>query len=219
MQFDHQGDYAKLESPTIRLLLRSPLVAVVMHWTFQSLFYMDPTERWFKLTLDLVLTLLGGTVLSVWLRWQVVWLIAFMVAHTLNFLFNGQLWGVLKHYGMVSHTYEEFCGYVQDLGERTGREPSIWYTVIYGSLSRQQWSPSSDLDARIVRYPGFVNGVRVCWFLLRERSRALIARFPLDVYVLDSESALGKLCPDENAIRLDGSMPAFANRRVRELDL
>jgi hypothetical protein len=49
--------------------------------------------------------------------------------------------------------------------------------------------------------------------------RTLIARFPLDVYVLDSGSALGKLYPDENAIRLDGSMPAFASRRVRELHL
>jgi hypothetical protein len=219
MQFDHQGDYAKLESPTIRLLLRSPLVAVVMHWTFQSLFYMDPTERWFKITLDLVLTLLGGIVLCVWLHWQVAWLIAFVVAHTLNFLFNGQLWGVLKHYGMVSHTYEEFYRYVQGLGERMGRETALRYGVIYGSLSRRQWSPSSDLDARIVRYPGFVNGVRACGFLLRERSRALIARFPLDVYVLDSENALKKLCSDENAIRLDGSMPVFANCRVRELDL
>ena len=219
MQFEHLGDYAKLKSPAIRLLLRSPLVAVVMHWTFQSLFYMDPTERWFKITLDLVLTLLGGIVLRVWLHWQVAWLIAFVVAHTLNFLFNGQLWGVLKHYGMVSHTYEEFYRYVQGLGERIEREPSVRYAVVYGSLSRRQWSPSSDLDARIVRHPGIVNGVRACWFLLRERSYALIARFPLDVYVLDSESALGKLCPDEHAIRLDGSTSAFANRRVRELDV
>ncbi|MCL4294103.1 MAG: hypothetical protein KJ077_00145 [Anaerolineae bacterium] len=194
--------YAKLESKFVQGLLRHPLMALAMHWTFQSLFYMDPTERWFKLMLDAILLVLGGLILSFWLAWPVAWLVAFIIAHTLNFLFNGHLWGVLKHYSLVKYSYESFQGYVRNLGERAQHEPAIDYVVIYGSLSRQKWSPSSDLDARVMRYPGLMNGLRTSWFLLCERSRACIAGFPLDIYLLDHETALKKLNPEETPIYL-----------------
>lgn len=189
--------YAKFESRTLQQLLRSPFVAVAMHWAFQSMFYMDATERRFKLALDAILTCLFGALLAVRLPWPVAWSSAFLAAHTLNFLFNGQLWGALKHYGMISRSYEEFDGYVRRLAARARREPSIARLAVYGSLSRAQWSPSSDLDARILRRPGFMNGVRACWFVLCERSRAISARFPLDMYVVDSDVSLRKLAADE----------------------
>jgi hypothetical protein len=202
MKTETVGGYAKVKWRAMRQLLCHPIVAVATHWAFQSLLYMDPTERLFKLTLDAMLTLAGSTLLSAWLPRQIAWPTAFIVAHTLNFLFNGHLWGVLKHYGLVSYTPEVFRIYVKALGRRAQLEPAIQYVVICGSLSRQQWSASSDLDARIIRNPGFINGLRACWFLLRERSRALVARFPLDVYVLDDEVRLQQLNVEEPLIEL-----------------
>lgn len=196
------GSYAKFEPVIIRRLLRYPLVAVVIHWAFQSLFYMDSTERCFKLGLDVILTGLGAVALGTWLPTRVAWPVAFLVAHTLNFLFNAQLWGVLKHYGLVRTSYDEFYLYVKKLGQRASHDPSIQSLLVYGSLARLGWSPSSDLDARIIRRPGFTNGLRACWFLLLERSRAFVARFPLDVYVLDDRQSLVKLHPDEKGIDL-----------------
>jgi hypothetical protein len=171
-----------------------------MHWAFQSLFYMDPTERRFKLLLDVTLAAVGAALLSHWCSWPIAWALAFLAAHTLNFLFNGHLWGVLKHYGLVSVSYEAFSSYAQGFGARAGRESSIRRMAVYGSLARQCWSPSSDLDVRLVRKPGLINGGRACWFVLRERSRALIARFPLDVYVLDDDTSLRKLSTEEEPI-------------------
>jgi hypothetical protein len=194
--------YAKLASPLAQRLLRSPGSAIAMHWAFQSLLYMDPTERRFKLCLDILITAVLGILLDIWLPALAAWITAFLVAHTLNFLFNGQLWGILKHYGFVKQTREQFTRYVQDLDQRAQRELSIQYIVAYGSLSRREWSVSSDLDARIVRYPGLINGLRASWFLLRERSRALFKRFPLDVYIVDSENSLKRLRPDEIAVPL-----------------
>jgi thymidylate kinase len=199
--------YAKLASPLVQRLLRSPGNAIVMHWVFQSLLYMDPTERRFKLCLDILITAVLGILLNIWLPTLAAWITAFLVAHTLNFLFNGQLWGILKHYGFVRQTHEQFTRYVQDLDQRAKCEPSIKYIVAYGSLSRQEWLASSDLDARIVRYPGLINGLRASWFLLCERSRALIKRFPLDVYIVDSEDSLKHLRSDENAVPLSEFQP------------
>jgi hypothetical protein len=184
----------------MRRLLRNPLAAVAMHWTFQSLFYMDRTERRFKLLLDALLAAIGIALLSTRCSWPLALALAFLGAHTLNFLFNGHLWGVLKHYGLISLSYEAFSSYAQGFGARAEREPSIRRVAIYGSLARHRWSPSSDLDVRLVRQPGLINGARACWFVLRERSRALIARFPLDAYVLDDDRSLQKLSAEEEPI-------------------
>ena len=80
--------------------------------------------------------------------------------------------------------------------------PAVKYVVAYGSLVREEWSSTSDLDARLIRYPGRLNGLRACWFLLCERTRALLAGFPLDMYLLDDEGSLQKLEADERPMYL-----------------
>lgn len=198
----HTKNYANLESKTIGWFLQFPLISLAIHWTFQSIFYMDRAERWFKLVADVIMTVVGTIILNIWWPWPLAWPVAFFLAHTLNFLFNGQLWALLKHYGLVKHTYEKFSNYVQDFKKRARKEPAIKQATIYGSMSRNEWSPFSDVDVRLIRQPGFINGIRACWFLVKERTRALIARFPLDAYILDDETLLQKLNPEELPIEL-----------------
>jgi hypothetical protein len=214
---DERAGYAKARSYWVHRLLQSPLVAVASHWTFQSLLYMDPTERWFKIGLDLVLTLVGALLLGSWLSGGKAWLSAFVLAHTLNFLFNGHLWGVLKHYGFVNLNADQFDRYIQSLRQRARKEPSIQSILVYGSLVGSGWSPSSDLDARILRHTGIINGIRSCWFLLRERSRALFARFPVDIYVVDSRRSLEKLRSGERAVDLLGQGRQFTRPQGEEV--
>jgi len=201
--------YAKTNSKILQRLYRYPHFALASHWAFQSVFYLDSTERRFKIGLDILLTVFGTLLLSVWFSWWISCSIAFFIAHTLNFLLNGHLWGVLKHYGLVRHSHASFRGYVNEIINRTATVPAIKYVVAYGSLSREEWSSTSDLDTRIIRYPGYINGLRVCWFLVGERTRALLAGFPLDMYLLDDERSLQKLKPHERPVYLyhreDGS--------------
>jgi len=192
-----RAGYAKPRSRFLQWLLRSPLVALAVAWTFQGMLYMDPTERRFKLVLDFWLTAGLGLVLSTLLQWYIAWPLAFAAAHSLNFLFNGELWGVLKHYGFIEQQHHEFDEYVQAFCKRAQHEPAVDYVLVCGSVARDEWSPQSDLDVRLVRVPGFLNGLRACWFLLYERTRALFAGFPLDAYVLDGEASLQKLRLEE----------------------
>ncbi len=204
MPIDKSPDYAKIRQPLLRRIMGCPLPALISHWTFQSLFYMDNTERLFKLGLDVVLTAGIAYLLKPWMPWRAALLAAFIIAHTLNFLFNGHLWGLLKNYGLVQTTREAFERYVHGLSWRARQERSIQHLYVYGSLARQEWSASSDLDARLVRRPGFVYALRACWFVLCERSRALVARFPLDLYVIDRTNNLHNLRSDEKAVDLIG---------------
>jgi len=143
-----------------------------------------------KLALDLALAVLFRLLLGGTLPAAAAWMVALVIAHTVNLLLNAHLWGVLKHYGLVRHTWETYTRYVDAFLGRAEREPAIDSLWICGSLSRDAWSPASDLDVRLLRCPGMANGVRACWFLLRERTRALWCRFPLDAYVVDSREGL-----------------------------
>ncbi|HRQ42061.1 MAG TPA: hypothetical protein PLD25_29425 [Chloroflexota bacterium] len=202
--------YAKFESAWIRYLVRHPLTAVGMHWTFQSLFYMDRTERRFKLVLDVALTLLFWLLFQLWLPWFAAILPAFFVAHTLNFLLNGHLWGALKHYGYVENSYDEFSSYAAHLADRVKANHSIVYAAIYGSCVREEWCSTSDLDVRIIRNKGFGNGLKACWYCTTERSRALLFGFPLDMYLLDDTKGLDYLRLDESpTVLLDRNQEAW----------
>jgi hypothetical protein len=182
--------YGNIKSPPLRYLFRFPLVAIISHWLFQGILYMDPTERYFKLTLDLVMFVILYGCLS--LIFNSLWMLfaAFLIAHTINFLFNGHLWGVLKHYGFIHHEEELFSLYRDKLFQRVQKEQSIKSIYICGSLIRNQYTPSSDLDIRLIRSPGFLNAMRICCFALLERSRAVLKKFPLDLYILDDTNEI-----------------------------
>lgn len=184
-------------SKVLQRLLRYPAAGLLTHWVFQGMLYMDRTERLFKIGLDL-----GATCILSILLLQVMPLIyaisaAFILAHSLNLVFNAQLWVVLKHYGYVRLAQDNFDAYARGLSNRMEKEPGLLFAAAYGSLARRQWNPSSDLDVRIVRKAGFLNGFRACVFVMSERTRALFNKFPLDVYLLDSFAPLQSLRDDE----------------------
>ena len=161
---------------------------------------MDKTERAFKIGLDAALTAALARLLGRWLPTWAALALGWVIAHTLNFLFNGQIYGVLKHFGGVRRTWEEFNAEVDALAQRIDREPAIIYAAAYGSLARDQWKPTSDLDVRLVRASGARNAWRASWFAVNERTRALFGKFPLDLLVLDSCEALERMAEKEPVV-------------------
>jgi len=194
--------YGNVANQTAARMLRYPPIGLASHWFFQSLTYMDKTELRFKLALDGGLAVLLGWVLRRKLRPRASVPVSIFAAHTFNFVFNGHLWGALKHYGLVNQRYDEFDHYRQGLETRIRAEQSVIFAAEYGSLARSTWRPSSDIDVRIVRRPGVASGLRACGFVLRERTRAMIGRFPLDIYVLDDFTSLAALHAGEEQVVL-----------------
>jgi predicted nucleotidyltransferase len=200
MMTDKKHLYKVSGHPVLQPFFRSPIVGLGVHWVFQGMLYMDRTERMFKLGLDLILIAILWSLFFLVLEVSSAWaaVVAFLLAHTLNFLFNGQICLVLAKCEMVRHSRLDFDAYVRQFSERIRTEPSIEWAAAYGSLVRGEWTEYSDLDVRIVRRPGLWNGLRACWFTLRERTRALISRFPLDVFVLDDSMRLAMMRDNEH---------------------
>lgn len=199
MKTNKERYYSVSQLATLRPFLSNPIIALGVHWIFQGMLHMDPTELLFKTCLEAILIVIFLPLLALigQLPWAWATTVAFVLAHTLNFLFNGQMWVVLKHFGWVRRSRSEFDAYLCQLSDRIWAEPSIEYAEAYGSLVRGEWSSTSDLDVRLVRKSGVINGLRACSFSFRERTRALLRKFPLDIAVFDGPQRLTEMRSDE----------------------
>ncbi len=170
-----------------RLYVKMPILTF-SSWLFQGILYMDTTEKVFKILLDILFFIpiyfifRGYGSLSLF--------IAIIFTHTINWIFNGQIFVLLKNLRLTKTEPERFIQYLNDLQKRIKKENSILAAAAFGSLSRGQLKETSDLDIRIIRKKGVINGFRACLFVLSERTRALFNKFPLDIYVLDDVTTI-----------------------------
>jgi predicted nucleotidyltransferase len=193
--------YVKTSIPLINSLFKYRFFIIITNWIFQGMLYADKTERSFRLLIDLILIFLLFPVISYLIsNLYIVFVLSFFIAHTINWVFNGQLFVLGRYLGIKPNKQNEFLDYLNELKIRVERESSIQFVAAYGSMSREELSDTSDLDVRIIRKDGVINGIRACLFGFKERSKALFNRFPLDLYVIDSKNQLSKMRSDEEPI-------------------
>jgi hypothetical protein len=182
-------------------------------WAHQGFFYLDRTQRIGRVVFEIVPTmilagLIGGIaripLSSVWL-----WCAGLFLAHTLNWVLNGNWWaGVLFAFPRLRNRGERVtCAYLNGLADRLKRDRAISGAMIFGSVSRGQWHERSDLDVRLLRRPGAWNAVAGVLILLRERWIALWSRQPLDIYLADGIPFLKKMRDDEPPVFLKRDDP------------
>lgn len=193
--------YANIDLGPLTTIFRFKLVIIATNWIFQGLLYADKTERIFKISLDLLVTIVLFLSLP-HSPFIMRLLTAFLISHSCNWIFNGQIFALLKNFNYVNNDPQRIIEYANGIKIRAFKESSIDYLAVYGSLSRSEIKPTSDLDLRIVRKNGVMNGLNACIFATKERSRAFFNRFPLDVYVVDGNYHLLKLRHDEKPIIL-----------------
>lgn len=190
-----------LDLPYVPMFLKK-LIVIGINWIFQGILYMDRTERIFKILFDVTLTLIFGNILSYLIPIYVSILLGFTISHTINWLFNNNLFGLFKTFGNIRTPKEKFEEYLERLKQNVEKEASIVWAGVYGSLVRGEFKETSDLDVRLIRKPGLINGVKACIFVMRERSWATFNRFPLDIYVGDNFEFLKKMREEENPLVL-----------------
>lgn len=196
--------YANIDIGILTPIFRFKFVIIITNWIFQGLLYSDKTEKLFKILLDLMLAVILSNFISFSNSIYLNCLFSFLISHTLLFVFNGQLFALAKNFDLVHSEPQRIIDYANGLRRRAFNEKSINCVLVYGSLVRGEIKTTSDLDVRIIREPGIVNGLNACIFGLFERSRALMYRFPLDMYVIDNELHLSKMRIDEKPILLMG---------------
>ena len=185
-----------------KFVYQNKILAFFTHWLFQGILYADKTEKTFRILIDIVLTIIFFLVFINFINYQISIVLSWFISHTLNAIINGQIFVVIRNY-KTKRNKQDFTDYAKLLKKRILEEKSINAAAIYGSYCRGEVSESSDLDVRIIRKHGFINGLRSCFFGLTERTRALLKKFPIDLYILDGTKHLtSKIREDEKPIVL-----------------
>ena len=83
------------------------------------------------------------------------------------------------------------------LHDRINGKAFLHEAASYGSLSRGIFKKTTDLDIRFLMLSGVLNGVGASNFAFVERIRALLHRFPLDLYAFTLTELLDKMRRDE----------------------
>jgi len=177
-----------------RRLPKTPQLAILLatHWLFQSILYMDRTEKLFKVGTELTGAAAAALLLLETFGPLPSVLLGLLIAHTANFLLNSHIPVVLKHVNLTTDV-DELLGFLNELAKRIEGRPFLEGAVVVGSLARGGLRATSDLDVRVIRFRGVRNGLLACLSAARERLRALVRRIPLDIYVVDSIESLRNL--------------------------
>jgi len=209
---------------------RARLWNIPRGWAHQGFFYLDRTQRIGRVVCEIVPTIiiawLIGEIGGVPLSRVRLWCVSLLVAHTLNWVFNGNWWaGMLFTFPDLRNAGERVtCDYLNGMARRLKNDRAISGGMIFGSVSRGQWHDRSDLDVRLLRRMGAWNGVAAVLVLSRERLIALLVRQPLDIYLADDIPFLRRMRQDERPVflkkddpRLDQAYPEGVETRIDSL--
>lgn len=168
---------------------------VTSNWVLQGMLYMNPVEIVYKLFIDFTLTIF---MLLLTEDFSLSGLfIAVILAHTINWIINGQPVALLMHMDIGKNNALNFINYIEKLERRIGEKNYLAACASYGSLSLGNYKPTSDIDIRIIMKKDLWSKIRAANFCFWERFRAFLAFFPLDLYAFTIEEVQVKMHPKE----------------------
>jgi hypothetical protein len=182
-----------IQNNIIASLLQSKTGIILSYWMFQGILYMDNREIIFKITIDILL-------LMIFYYAGIPFILAIFFAHTVNMFINGHVIAMRRHMGLGKTSPDNFIGNIEKLHERLQRQRFLLGAAAYGSLSKNLFKATSDIDIRVFPRQGRLNWLKAVFWVFTQRFRALINIFPLDIYAFDLDNIDAKMKADEPPI-------------------
>lgn len=192
--------------------MQSCPVILAINWCMQGMRGMDRGELAFRLLFETVLWL------ALLPRLGPLW--ALFVAHSFNFVVNGQLWVCARYCLFWHRSPAALNGFLADVARRLRELTWLDEVVCIGSCGAGAIAhhDRADIDLRLVAPPGPLGWLRVNLLLLALRMRALFGLIPLDLYAYDSPASLDRFRQDEPLLvildRRGRIAERFAGRRL-----
>lgn len=168
-------------------LLQNVPAIMAVNWLSQGMRGMGRKELSFRLLLEATVALVVGSALGGGAHGIIA---GCAIAHTLDFVFNGQLWVCGRYARGWSRDVAALTRFVEWTAARLRACGWLDEAVLLGSFGGPATDARSDVDLRLIFPDGALAWVRVNLLLLRLRSLALILRIPLDLYAYDAPSGL-----------------------------
>ena len=174
-----------------------PPITIARYWVFQGTLYMNWVERLHRWTIELLLLIGSYFIISAFVRFPANGLWSIFIAHTLSALLNGHPFALFAHDLFWFSFYKDrksFINYIEKIRSRLLRKtPScVCGVLFFGSLVRGNFRDSSDLDIRYISNDGFWNSWCTANWVFLERVHAMLAGFPIDIYMFQSGDEIRK---------------------------
>jgi hypothetical protein len=178
-------------SPRLAALMQSCPAILGINWCFQGMRGMDRGELVFRLTLELVLFAALVPALGAFG--------AFVLAHSFNFTFNGQLWVCARYCRLWRRSPAAVERFLRGVAAELRELPWLEEAVCIGSrgAGTEVRHDRADIDLRLIAPGGASGWLKVNLLLLALRTRALLQLVPLDLYAYDSPESLARFRQDE----------------------
>lgn len=162
-------------------------------WILQGVHITNWREVIIRYAIDFVLTL---AMMALGMNW----LLAFFIAHSINFALNGQLFAMYTHMGATRVKPSHFLRCTQKMHDMLVNRDYIDAAIAYGSLSRGCYKQTSDIDIRIIpaKKGWWKSAIYAVWL----RIWAFFSGYPLDLYCYAPEVVIKKMRTDELPIIL-----------------
>lgn len=193
-------------------LLQSCAAILAVNWLTQGMRGMGRGELIFRLLLEAGLAASMARLTG--------WPLAIVLAHTLSWTLNGQVWLCARYCRLYRGSTERLQRAVAKLTDALARQRWLGEAALIGSAADGRLGVRSDIDLRLVAPPSLLGWLRVNLLLLRLRATAFVLALPLDAYAHDRPEDLLDADPGD-AVRLlvdrDGRLRgALAGRRLVE---
>lgn len=180
-------------------------------WIFQGVHITNWREVTIRYAIDAIIT-------TAFVLLGVHWALAFIIAHSINFTLNGQLFAMYTHMGATGVKAEKFLRDTLAMSRKIEKHRFIRASIAYGSLSRGCYKKTSDIDIRLIPAEGgwWATAFYAVWL----RIWAFFVHYPLDMYCYDPDVVVKKMRTDELPIMVnetDKCMMKWYPERV-ELD-
>lgn len=200
------------QSERLQRFMKSCAGILLINWVMQGMRGMDSKELAFRLLLEGLLTLLFWTAMPLALAW--------VVAHTLNWVFNGHIWVCARYCPWYSNDLDRMKEFTSNVWSDLMSARWIREAVFIGSVGEEGTLPSerSDIDLRLMIPPGWEGWLAANLMLLKLRANAFLLKMPLDLYAYNDIHSLDQFRPDEKMLvvkDLDGRLEARYPDRVR----
>jgi len=189
-------------SEAMRRLMRSCAFVLAVNWLAQGMRGMDRKELAFRLLAES----LAAAILSAALSGlgAVAVLPAALIAHSLNFTFNGQFWVCARYCRSYRRQPQDLDRYVSTAVTRLQATPWLDSALLIGSqgLGVGTRTDRSDIDLRLLFPSGIIGWLRCNALLLAWRTEALFRRIPLDLFAYDHAGSLGRFNQSEPLLEI-----------------
>ncbi len=196
-------------------------ILIVTNWFFQSIINADKTEKIFKISFTLFFWVVFYIILKPLLPFSIgiLVLISFVIAHTLNWIVNGNFYNLIIHRLLLAKlTKKDLFNYMDNLEEKLQDKDWILYAASFGSICNGNLKDSSDVDISIVRKSGFNNAISAILFSIKEKKYADFNKIPLELYISDSpENSMKRFKVEKNPVIVfdpDNTIDKYYNEKL-----